>query len=146
MSHAKPSRIHGLHGEHFESHRRPVVTWIPDRQALADAYVYLLGRALVIRQERMDLREPGFAYNTIRYNPLGSANFVNPNLDVAYLEAWVAVDDRRCVVLDIPEIEDRYYTAQLIDEWGEVIVNINERTFPSKPFGSFALVEPGSMP
>ena len=135
-----------MHGEHPNSQRPAAITWIPDRQTLADAYVYLLGRALVIRQERMDLREPGFAYNTIRYNPLGSANFVNPNFDVAYLEAWVAVDDRRCVVLDIPEIEDRYYTAQLIDEWGEVIVNINERTFPSKPFGSFALVEPGSMP
>jgi hypothetical protein len=50
------------------------------------------------------------------------------------------------VVLDIPEIEDRYYTAQLVDEWGEVIANINERTFPSKPFGNFALVEPGSTP
>jgi hypothetical protein len=122
------------------------VTTIPDRQTLADAYVYLLGRALVIRQERIDLREPGFTYNTIRYNPLGSANFVNPNLDVAYLEAWVAVDDRRCVVLEVPEIEDRYYTVQLVDEWGEVIANINERTFPSKPFGSFALVEPGSTP
>ena len=138
-SQAKQPRTHG-------NHTQPAVTWIPDRKALADAYVYLLGRALVIRQERMDMREPGFAYNTIKYNPLGSANFVNPNLDVAYLEAWVAVDDRRCVVLDIPEIEDRYYTAQLIDEWGEVIVNINERTFSSKPFGSFALVEPGSMP
>ncbi len=145
-SQAKQPKMHGHHAEHFDAQRQPAITWIPDRQALADAYVYLLGRALVIRQERLDMREPGFAYNTIRCNPLGSANFVNPNLDVAYLEAWVAVDDRRCVLLDIPEIEDRYYTAQLIDEWGEVIVNINERTFPSKPFGSFALVEPGSMP
>jgi hypothetical protein len=122
------------------------VTTIPDRETLADAYVYLLGRALVIRQERIDLREPGFTYNTIRYNPPGSANFANPDLDVACLEAWVAVDDRRCVVLEIPEIEDRYYTAQLVDEWGEVIANVNERTFPSKPYGSFALVEPGSTP
>ena len=71
------------------------MTAIPDRQTLANAYVYLLGRALVIRQERIDLREPGFTYNAIRYNPLGTANFANPNLDVAYLEAWIAVDDRR---------------------------------------------------
>jgi len=36
----------------------------------------------------------GFAYNMIKCNPLGSADFVNPNFDVAYFEAWSAVDDR----------------------------------------------------
>jgi hypothetical protein len=44
----------------------------------------------------------------------------------------------------IPEIKNRYYTAQILDEWGEVIVNINERTFPSKPYGKFALMKPDS--
>jgi hypothetical protein len=118
----------------------------PDDQTIADAYTYLLGRVLVIRQEHTDLRSPGFAYNTIKHNPLGSADFVNPNLDVAYLEAWIAVDDSRPALLEIPEIKGRYYTAQILDEWGEVIANINERTFPSKPFGKFALVAPGSRP
>lgn len=116
----------------------------PDARTIADAYFYLLGRALVIRQERTDLKEPGVDYNRIKYNPLGDANFVNPNLDVAYLEAWFAVDENSAVLLDVPEITGRYYTAQLLDEWGEVIANINERTFPSKPFGRFALVAPGS--
>jgi hypothetical protein len=102
-----------------------------------------LGRALAIRQEHIDRRGDGFAFNTIKYNPLGSADFVNPNFDVAYLEAWLAVDDRTPVLLEIPEIKDRYYTAQILDEWGEVIVNINERTFPSKPYGKFALAKPG---
>jgi hypothetical protein len=46
-------------------------------------------------------------------------------------------------LLEIPEIKGRYYTAQILDEWGEVIVNINERTLPSKSHGNFALVEPG---
>lgn len=115
----------------------------PDNDAIKDAYIYLLGRALVLRQERIDLSAEGAAYNKIKYNPLGSADFVNPNLDVAYLEAWFAVDERSYVLLDVPEVEGRYYTAQLLDEWGEVIVNINERTFPSKPFGQFALVKPG---
>jgi hypothetical protein len=46
----------------------------------------------------------------------------------------------------VPEVKGRYYTAQILDEWGEVIVNINERVFPSKPFGKFALVKPGSSP
>ncbi|MEJ8822623.1 DUF1254 domain-containing protein [Variovorax humicola] len=115
-----------------------------DDDTIRDAYVYLLGRALVIRQEKTDLREPGVAYNTIKYNPLGSADFVNPNFDVAYLEAWFAVDDSTPVMLEVPEIKGRYYTAQIIDEWGEVIANINERTFPSRPFGRFLLVKPGS--
>src|SRR5271156_4173468 len=115
----------------------------PDEKTLVDAFTYLLGRTLVIRQEHMDRRRDGFAFNVIKYNPLGSADFVNPNFDVAYFEAWFAVDDRTPVVLEIPEIKDRYYTAQILDEWGEVIVNINERTFPSKPYGKFALVKPG---
>jgi len=126
--------------------RSPAVTQAvkPDDQTIADAYVYLLGRMLVIRQEHTDRKEPGFAYNKIKYNPLGSADFVNPNLDVAYLEAWFAVDDRTAVILEVPEVKGRYYTAQILDEWGEVIVNVNERTFPSKSFGKFALVKPGS--
>jgi len=66
----------------------------PDEKTLADAYTYLLGRALTIRQEHIDRLGDGFAYNAIKYNPLGSADFVNPNFDVAYLEAWFAVDDR----------------------------------------------------
>ena len=115
----------------------------PDEKTLKDAYTYLLGRVLVIRQEHIDRKGTNFAFNAIKYNPLGSADFVNPNFDVAYFEAWLAVDDRTPVLLEIPEIKGRYYTAQILDEWGEVIVNINDRTFPSKPSGKFALVKPG---
>jgi hypothetical protein len=115
-----------------------------DERTITDAYVYLLGRAIAIRQEQTDLKEPGIAYNVIKYNPAGSADFVNPNLDVAYLEAWIAVDDKTPVVLEVPEVKGRYYTAQILNEWGEVITNINERNYPSHPFGKFALVAPGS--
>jgi hypothetical protein len=115
-----------------------------DEGTVAEAYIYLLGRMFVIRQEHTDLKESGVTYNVIKYNPLGSADFVNPNFDVAYLEAWFAVDERTAVVLEVPEVKGRYYTAEILDEWGEVIVNINERTFPSKPFGKFALVSPNS--
>ncbi|MER8442886.1 DUF1214 domain-containing protein [Mesorhizobium sp. M1066] len=116
----------------------------PDNQTLSDAYAYLLSRMLVIRQEHMDAHAPAFAYNTIKYNPLGSADFVNPNFDVAYLEGWIAVSDDTAVLLEVPEVQGRYYTAQILDEWAEVVANINERTFPSKPYGKFALVAPGS--
>ena len=103
-----------------------------DEQTITDAYVYLLGRALVIRQEQTDMQEEGVDFNVIKYNPLGSADFVNPNLDVAYLEAWIGVDDETAAVLEVPEITGHYYTAQFCDEWGEVITNINERNYPLK--------------
>jgi len=121
-----------------------VATPPPSEQTIADAYVYLLGRALVVRQEQIDRKGDGFTFNTIKYNPLGSADFVNPNFDVAYLEAWVGVDDKTPALLEVPKIEGRYYTAEILDEWGEVIANINERTFPSMPYGTFAIVAPGS--
>lgn len=111
---------------------------------LRDAYGYLMSRLLVVRQESVDLSEDGVDYNTIKYNALGSADFVNPNFDVAYLEAWIAVDPASPALLEVPSIEDRYYTAQLVDEWGEVIANINERTFADHPSGTFALVAPGA--
>ena len=115
----------------------------PDDRTIDDAWTYLMARAFVVRQEHTDFAASSAAYNTIKYNPLGSADFVNPNFDVAYLEAWLAVDDKTAVLLDVPQIEGRYYTAQLLDEWGEVIANINERTMPSRPWGKFALVKPG---
>ncbi len=39
----------------------------------------------------------------------------------------------------MPEIEGRYYTVQIVNGWGEVIDNINQRTYPNHPFGTFAL-------
>lgn len=119
-----------------------------DEQTLADAYVYLLGRVLVIRQEQIDIAEDGIDYNVIKYNPVGQAivGWVNPNLDVANIEAWIAVDENTPALLEIPRIEGRYYTAQICDEWGEVISNINERNYPLHPFGKYVFVAPGSDP
>lgn len=112
-------------------------------QIIADAYVYLVGRALVVRQEHLDVAAQG-GYNVAFHNRLGSADFVNPNLGVANTEAWIAVDDKTSVILEIPRIEGRYYTAQILDEWGETLTNIHERNFPLRPYGKFAFVAPGS--
>jgi hypothetical protein len=117
----------------------------PSDDDIRETYVYLLARMLVVRQETTDSAAEGFAYNTMSYNPLGSADFVNPNLDVAYVEAWFAVDDHSAVLLEVPEITGRYYTAQILDEWGEVIVNINDRATPFRPHGTFALTKPGAL-
>jgi len=119
---------------------------VPTDKDIVDAYTYLYGRYLVIQQENHDINVEKVGYNKIKYNPLGSAQFVNPNLDVAYLEAWIAVDKNHAVILNVPKIQGRYYTAQLLDGWGEVIANINERNFPKTPWGKFALVLKGSNP
>jgi len=113
---------------------------------IIDSYIYILARYLVIRQEHIDMAEEGVDYNVIKYNELGKAEFVNPNLDVAYLETWFAVDENTPVILEIPKIEGRYYTAQIVDEWAEIITNINERNYPDHPYGQFALCLKGSNP
>jgi hypothetical protein len=111
----------------------------PTETEITDSYVYLLGRTLAVRQEITDLSDTTITFNKIKYNQAGKADFVNPNLDVAYMEAWFAIDENSAIILEIPEIKNRYYTAQLLDGWGEVLVNINERNFPQHPFGKFAL-------
>ena len=91
----------------------------------------------------------------IKHNPpvntgdtSGSApTFVNPNLDVVYSEAWLAVDADTPVILEIPEIPaGLYYTAQIVDEWAEITHNINERNDPDHPVGRFAICLAGSTP
>jgi len=122
---------------------------------LADAYTYVLGRYLVIRQEHQDLVEDGVDYNTLKHSPpvVGGASasaaptFVNPNLDVVYSEAWIAVDRDTPVLLTVPEVPDgRYYTAQIVDEWAEILHNVNDRNFPDHPHGRFAICLTGSNP
>jgi hypothetical protein len=115
-------------------------------QEIVDAYIYILGRYLVIRQEHIDMAEEGVDYNVIKFNELGKAEFVNPNLDVAYLEAWFAVDENTPVILEIPKVEGRYYTAQIMDEWAEITTNINERNYPEYPYGRYALCLKSSSP
>ncbi|UKJ08514.1 DUF1214 domain-containing protein [Solitalea lacus] len=121
-------------------------TTIPTDQEIIDAWTYLYGRYLVIQQENIDINKEKVGYNKIKYNPIGSAAFVNPNLDVACLEAWIATDSSHAVILNVPRITGRYYTAQLLDGWGEVITNINEHNYPKHPYGKFALVIKGTNP
>ena len=104
---------------------------------IVEAYKYMLGRWLVLRQENLDFKE-GFKWNEIIHREPGGVNWANPNLDVAYSEAWLALDDKSCTLIDLPEIKGRYYTLEVLNGWGEVTANINERTFPKHPFGKFA--------
>jgi hypothetical protein len=111
---------------------------------IIDAYHYMLGRWLVMRQETLDFRE-GFRWNELVHRTPGGVSWPNPHLDVAYSEAWVAVDETSCTILEIPEISGRYYTVQVLNGWAEVIANINERNFPRHPSGTFALCLMGTI-
>lgn len=115
-------------------------------QDITDAYIYLLGREIILKQQRLDFEEEGFEWNNLIHRTPGGVAWANPNLDVAYSEAWVAVDENVSVIVDIPKITGRYFTWQMLNGWGETVLNINERTFPYQPHGKYALCLKGSKP
>ncbi len=110
---------------------------LTDRDII-DAYHYMLGRWLVLRQEMLDLKE-GFTWNQVIHREPGGPGSASPNLDIALSEAWVAVDETSCTLIELPDIKGRYYTVQVLNGWAEVTANINERNYPKHPFGKFAL-------
>ena len=113
-------------------------------QDVGDAYLYLLSRLLVLRQQQLDFQE-GFKWNVLVHRKPGEVDWPNPNLDVAYSEAWVAVDEKSCLLVSVPKITGRYYTVQFLNGWGETVANINERVFPRHPNGAFAVCLKGSQ-
>jgi len=113
-------------------------------QEVSDAYIYLLSRLLVLRQQQADFQE-GFQWNRLVHRKPGDVQWPNPNLDVAYSEAWVAIDEKSCLIVSVPEITGRYYTVQFLNGWGETVANINERVFPEHPHGEFAVCLKGSQ-
>jgi hypothetical protein len=115
---------------------------VADRD-LVDAYEYMLGRWLVLRQEALDLKQ-GLKWNEVTHREPGGVTWANPNLDVAYSEAWIYIDETSCTLVDLPPIKGRYYTVQVLNGWGEVTANINERTFPRHPSGTFGLCLKGA--
>lgn len=118
-------------------------TPIIGEKEISDSYIYLLGRLLVTRQQQLDFEE-GFKWNELIHRKPGAVDWPNPNLDVAYSEAWVAVDEHCYLLVTVPKIAGRYYTVQFLNGWGETVANINERLFPDKPSGQFAVCYKGS--
>lgn len=112
-------------------------------QEISDSYIYLLSRLLVLRQQQLDFKE-GFKWNQLVHRKPGEVVWPNPNLDVAYSEAWVAVDEKSCALVTVPKISGRYYTVQFLNGWGETVANINERLYPQRPHGEFALCLKGA--
>ena len=99
----------------------------------------------MLRQENLDFKE-GFKWNEIIHRAPGAVDWANPNLDVVYSEAWIALDEKSCTLIDVPEIKGRYYTVQILNGWGETTANINERNFQKHPFGKFLFCIKGATP
>ena len=112
-------------------------------QQISDAYIYLLSRLLVLRQQQLDFKE-GFQWNKLVHRKPGEVDWPNPNLDVAYSEAWVAVDESSCALVSVPKVTGRYFTVQFLNGWGETVANLNERVFAQHPHGQFAICLKGS--
>jgi len=117
---------------------------VPSIADITDSYLYLLGRLLVLQQEHVDFRALGLRWNTVVHRPPSQVGSASSNLDLATSDAWIAVDDRSCTVIEVPVITGRYYTIQLLDMWGETIANINERTYPAHPAGAFLVCPSGA--
>ncbi|QYY29359.1 DUF1214 domain-containing protein [Cupriavidus pinatubonensis] len=113
-------------------------------QDVADAYVYLLGRLLVLRQEQVDFQKERFRWNEMRHRDVGGVSWANPNLDVVYSEAWIGVDERTCMVFSVPLIKGRYYTVQFLNGWGETVANINQRNYPQRAAARYGLCLKGA--
>jgi len=110
----------------------------PSGLDITDAYQYFLGRLLVLRQEHLDFKG-GFKWNEVIHREPGGVASANPSLDVALSEAWVAVDEKSCTIVELPAIRKRYYTVQVVNGWGETVANINERNYPGQPAGRYGL-------
>lgn len=62
------------------------------------------------------------------------------------MEAWIAVDPDHAVLMDVPPVEGRSYAVQILDSWGEVIANVDQRNYPHHPYGQVAFVLAGTSP
>lgn len=113
-------------------------------QDISDAWIYLLGRELITRQQQVDFDREGFVWNQLLHRKPGAVDWPNPNLDVAYSEAWVALDEESWLLVTVPEITGRYYVVEFLNGWGETVGNINERVFPDHPHGRFAVCLEGA--
>jgi hypothetical protein len=107
-------------------------------QDVVEAYQYMLGRWVVLRQETADLKKE-FRWNEIVYRAPGEASWANPHPNEVRSEAWIYVDASSCTILKLPEMRGHYYTVQVLNGWGEVTAEISKYRYPQLASGSFAL-------
>lgn len=114
-----------------------------DLDRVADAYV--AGYPLVVTLRTMQVIGGFFGVNRLRWQPTLADHttraIVAPNRDTLYS---TAVCDLRPepLVLELPEVVDRYSSYQLLDAWTESFEYVGTRTTGGRA-GRWALVAPG---
>ena len=75
---------------------------ISDRD-IVEAYEYMLGRLLVLRQENLPISRKGS--NGTRSSTASLVAWIGRTRTfyVAYSEAWVAVDEKSCTLIELPK-------------------------------------------
>ena len=104
---------------------------------IADAYHTVLARLLVLRQQRLDLERRGMQWNTLVHRAPGADAWTVPDPSMLHSEAWVALDDHACVRLDVPDSDGRAWNWQMVDGWGETLIDVDEGAFADG--GTYAL-------
>jgi len=111
---------------------------------IVEAYHYMIARWVTLRQEGSDFRGK-FKWNQIFHRDLSTdVARAYPYLEAAYSEAWIYTDETSCTQIDLPKIANRYYTVQVMNLWGEVVANINDRAYPKHTSGKFVLCTKGT--
>lgn len=99
-------------------------------QQVSDAFIYLLSRLLVLRQEQVDFQD-GFKWNTLIHRKPGDVQWPNPISTSPIPRPGSRSTRKSCLMVSVPEITGGYYTVQFLNGWGETVANINERIFHS---------------
>lgn len=114
-----------------------------DVPALAeDAFIW--GVPLVLSGRYIDLaRKAGIDFNRFYVSPdlsTPATRAVGPNIDTLYGFAWLDVTVEPQVIT-VPDTQDRYYSIQLLDLYGDSFAYIGRRATGTKA-GSYALTAP----
>lgn len=116
----------------------------------AEAYVY--GYPLVLMDFSRQVmtatakpdreRAPANQFNVSEQFPDPSfTNVVSPNADTLYSIAWLDLA-KGPIVLNLPDVGDRFYLMQMLDAWTNVFASPGTRTTGNRK-GSYAITGPG---
>lgn len=106
---------------------------------------FIWGVPLVLTGRYLDLAaKAGLGFNTFYLSPdlaTPATHAAGPNIDTLYGFAWLDLAAGPQVI-EVPAIENRYYSIQLLDTYGDSFSYIGSRTTGTKA-GAYAVIAPG---
>ncbi|MFT3927807.1 MAG: DUF1254 domain-containing protein [Myxococcales bacterium] len=112
-------------------------------QIAEDAFIWGIPPVLLSRYIQI-ARDAGVPFNRFQLSldlATPQTRAVGPNVDTLYGFAWLDLDAAPQVIA-VPDTNDRYYSIQLLDLYGNSFAYIGRRTTGTKA-GAFALTPPG---